>query len=147
MVEKIASGRTQELRQKFEEKYSPYFPDFEEVFLRENHWFRKMSWNAYDSLGKRHLFTPSGCEARIRTWINGFKGRGPTIKRPRINANDDLSEGRDSNPRPSRWQRDVLPTELPSLMVPGLRVELRSTVFQTVAVTTLAIPARFKTCG
>ena len=26
-----------------------------------------------------------------------------------------MSGGRDSNPRPSRWQRDALPTELPPL--------------------------------
>lgn len=28
-----------------------------------------------------------------------------------------ISDGPDSNRRPSRWQRDVLPTELPSLTI------------------------------
>jgi hypothetical protein len=53
------------------------------------------------------------------------------------------------NPRPSRWQRDVLPLNYPRLgaapnvtlelnLVPGLGIAPRSHVFQTRAVTTLA---------
>ena len=43
------------------------------------------------------------------------------------------------NPRPSPWQGDILPLNYHrDILVPGLRIELRSQVFQTRAVTDLA---------
>ena len=56
------------------------------------------------------------------------------------------SGGPDLNRRPSRWQRDVLPTELPPL-VPGPGVAPGSHVFQTRAVTTLATLAILSLVG
>lgn len=44
MVERAVS-RTQELRQKFEEKYRKYFPDFKEVFFRRHDWSRNGRFN------------------------------------------------------------------------------------------------------
>jgi hypothetical protein len=63
----------------------------------------------------------SGCPSRIRTSPNGFKVRCPTTRR-RGNAAATIvaraspgarkwSGRRDSNPRPSPWQGDALPTE------------------------------------
>ena len=53
-----------------------------------------------------------GCPSRIRTSVHGSKVRCPTTRRrgsgPRRR---DWSGRRDSNPRPSPWQGDALPTE------------------------------------
>ena len=56
-----------------------------------------------------------GCPSRIRTSPNGFKVRCPTTRR-RGNGRQGTrakkwSGRRDSNPRPSPWQGDALPTE------------------------------------
>ena len=48
------------------------------------------------------------------------------------------------NSRPFRWQRNALPAELFPRWVPGLGIAPRSHVFQTRAVTTLAILASRK---
>jgi len=45
MVEKTTVGRTQELRQKFEERYEKYFPDFKEAYLSEKNWARGLDWS------------------------------------------------------------------------------------------------------
>ena len=55
----------------------------------------------------------TGCPSRIRTSVHGSKVRCPTTRRRGSGA---LGEGywsgrRDSNPRPSPWQGDALPTE------------------------------------
>ena len=55
----------------------------------------------------------SGCPSRIRTSVHGSKVRCPTTRR-RGSASSRAkkwSGRRDSNPRPSPWQGDALPTE------------------------------------
>ena len=58
-----------------------------------------------------------GCPSRIRTSLHGFKVRCPTARRRgsggpgRRVADEEWSGRRDSNPRPSPWQGDALPTE------------------------------------
>ncbi len=58
-----------------------------------------------------------GCPSRIRTSLHGFKVRCPTTRRRgsggrgRLGADEEWSGRRDSNPRPSPWQGDALPTE------------------------------------
>jgi hypothetical protein len=61
----------------------------------------------------------ASCPARIRTWIDRSKVCCPTVRRPGKKSGK-MSEGRDLNPRPSRWQRDVLPLNYPRdwLLVP-----------------------------
>ena len=72
--------------------------------------------------------TDAGCPSRVRTSVHGFKVRCPTIRRrgsgrrsredpERSPRTRDASRAgkwsgrRDSNPRPSPWQGDALPTE------------------------------------
>src|SRR5829696_1119947 len=59
-----------------------------------------------------------GCPSRIRTSANGSKVRCPTTRRRGSGAGsrsrygeEEWSGRRDSNPRPSPWQGDALPTE------------------------------------
>ena len=54
-----------------------------------------------------------GCPSRIRTSVHGFKVRCPTTRRRGIDPGslESWSGRRDSNPRPSHWQCDALPTE------------------------------------
>jgi hypothetical protein len=58
-----------------------------------------------------------GCPSRIRTSANGSKVRCPTTRRrgsgsgSRTRCGGKWSGRRDSNPRPSPWQGDALPTE------------------------------------
>ena len=64
------------------------------------------------SVARRPRF---GWPSRIRTSVHGFKVRCPTIRRrgngqQRTRAKK-WSGRRDSNPRPSPWQGDALPTE------------------------------------
>ena len=70
--------------------------------------------------GRRDAGRPSecGCPSRIRTSANGSKVRCPTTRRRgresgyRVSApGEEWSGRRDSNPRPSPWQGDALPTE------------------------------------
>ena len=55
----------------------------------------------------------AGCPSRIRTSVHGSKVRCPTTRRRGSGAfgEDEWSGRRDSNPRPSPWQGDALPTE------------------------------------
>ena len=63
----------------------------------------------------------AGCPARIRTSVHGSKVRCPTARRrgsgrtsrdsPAPAGAKKWSGRRDSNPRPSPWQGDALPTE------------------------------------
>ena len=66
-----------------------------------------------DHLGTSPQFRV-GCPSRIRTSVHGFKVRCPTTRRRGIDPGSprDWSGRRDSNPRPSHWQCDALPTEL-----------------------------------
>jgi hypothetical protein len=71
-----------------------------------------------------------GCPSRIRTSANGSKVRCPTARRRGSGAGSDTRDGeewsgrRDSNPRPSPWQGDALPTEpLPLDDRPGCGAE------------------------
>ncbi len=65
-----------------------------------------------------------GCPSRIRTSANGSKVRCPTTRRRGSGAGSrsrvwgEWSGRRDSNPRPSPWQGDALPTEPLPLDVP-----------------------------
>src|SRR6185369_13545080 len=75
--------------------------------------------------GRRRI--DGGCPSRVRTSVHGFKVRCPTIRRrgsgrrsredPGRSRTRDASRAekwsgrRDSNPRPSPWQGDALPTE------------------------------------
>ncbi len=58
-----------------------------------------------------------GCPSRIRTSVHGSKVRCPTTRRrgsgglPGLRRAKKWSGRRDSNPRPSPWQGDALPTE------------------------------------
>ena len=56
-----------------------------------------------------------GCPSRIRTSVHGSKVRCPTTRRrgndPSSPQRREWSGRRDSNPRPSHWQCDALPTE------------------------------------
>ena len=54
-----------------------------------------------------------GCPSRIRTSVHGSKVRCPTARRRGSGAFEARmwSGRRDSNPRPSPWQGDALPTE------------------------------------
>ena len=62
-----------------------------------------------------------GCPSRIRTSVHGSKVRCPTTRRrgsgsfleslPGTSRAEKWSGRRDSNPRPSPWQGDALPTE------------------------------------
>ena len=91
----------------------------------------------------------AGCPSRIRTSVHGFKVRCPTTRRRGIDPGSprDWSGRRDSNPRPSHWQCDALPTEpLPHrvrpLMVPRARFELATPRSSGACSTTGAISAR-----
>ena len=53
----------------------------------------------------------AGCPSRVRTSVHGFKVRCPTTRRRGSGPRDEWSGRRDSNPRPSPWQGDALPTE------------------------------------
>jgi hypothetical protein len=57
----------------------------------------------------------AGCPSRIRTSVHGSKVRCPTTRRrgndPSSPQRREWSGRRDSNPRPSHWQCDALPTE------------------------------------
>ena len=57
----------------------------------------------------------AGCPSRIRTSVHGSKVRCPTTRRrgndPSSPQMREWSGRRDSNPRPSHWQCDALPTE------------------------------------
>ena len=71
-----------------------------------------------------------GCPSRIRTSANGSKVRCPTARRRGSGAGscacdrEEWSGRRDSNPRPSPWQGDALPTEpLPLDDRPGVGAE------------------------
>ena len=72
----------------------------------------------------------SGCPSRIRTSVNGSKVRCPTARRRgsgeilewRKREAREWSGRRDSNPRPSPWQGDALPT---ALRPPGGRCSQR----------------------
>ena len=83
------------------------------------------------------LAPDAGCPSRIRTSVHGSKVRCPTTRRrgsgPRRR---NWSGRRDSNPRPSPWQGDALPTEpLPPedpptrWVVPRARFELATPRF------------------
>lgn len=65
-----------------------------------------------DHLGTSPLFRV-GCPSRIRTSVHGSKVRCPTTRRRGIDPGSRRvwSGRRDSNPRPSHWQCDALPTE------------------------------------
>lgn len=65
-----------------------------------------------DRLGTSPLFRV-GCPSRIRTSVHGSKVRCPTTRRRGIDPGSRRvwSGRRDSNPRPSHWQCDALPTE------------------------------------
>jgi hypothetical protein len=53
-----------------------------------------------------------GCPSRVRTSVHGFKVRCPTTRRRGSGQEEENWSGRrDSNPRPSPWQGDALPTE------------------------------------
>ena len=52
-----------------------------------------------------------GCPSRIRTSVHGSKVRCPTTRRRGKDPRREWSGRRDSNPRPSPWQGDALPTE------------------------------------
>ena len=54
-----------------------------------------------------------GCPSRIRTSVHGSKVRCPTTRRrgSASSRTKKWSGRRDSNPRPSPWQGDALPTE------------------------------------
>ena len=53
-----------------------------------------------------------GCPSRVRTSVHGFKVRCPTTRRRGSGPiSEEWSGRRDSNPRPSPWQGDALPTE------------------------------------
>ena len=71
-----------------------------------------------------------GCPSRIRTSAIGSKVRCPTARRrgsgagPCARSREEWSGRRDSNPRPSPWQGDALPTEpLPLDDRPGYGAE------------------------
>ena len=69
--------------------------------------------------------TDAGCPSRIRTSVHGSKVRCPTTRRRGSGAfgKDEWSGRRDSNPRPSPWQGDALPTEpLPPACYPMIAV-------------------------
>ena len=54
----------------------------------------------------------AGCPSRIRTSVHGSKVRCPTTRRRGSGPHwEEWSGRRDSNPRPSPWQGDALPTE------------------------------------
>ena len=54
----------------------------------------------------------AGCPSRIRTSVHGSKVRCPTTRRRGSGPQgEEWSGRRDSNPRPSPWQGDALPTE------------------------------------
>ena len=54
----------------------------------------------------------AGCPSRIRTSVHGSKVRCPTTRRRGSGRmKEEWSGRRDSNPRPSPWQGDALPTE------------------------------------
>src|SRR6476620_10342555 len=53
----------------------------------------------------------AGCPSRIRTSVHGSKVRCPTARRRGSGPKGNWSGRRDSNPRPSPWQGDALPTE------------------------------------
>jgi hypothetical protein len=53
----------------------------------------------------------AGCPSRIRTSVHGSKVRCPTTRRRGSGPKGIWSGRRDSNPRPSPWQGDALPTE------------------------------------
>ena len=53
----------------------------------------------------------AGCPSRIRTSVHGSKVRCPTTRRRGSGPKGNWSGRRDSNPRPSPWQGDALPTE------------------------------------
>ena len=57
--------------------------------------------------------TDVGCPSRIRTSVHGSKVRCPTTRRrgSASSRTKKWSGRRDSNPRPSPWQGDALPTE------------------------------------
>src|SRR5450759_4565329 len=72
--------------------------------------------------GEPVLAQEIGCPSRIRTSPNGSKVRCPTTRRrgrgsidrlklARVGSVKEWSGRRDSNPRPSPWQGDALPTE------------------------------------
>ena len=67
-----------------------------------------------DHLGTSPQFRV-GCPSRIRTSVHGSKVRCPTTRRrgndPSSPQRREWSGRRDSNPRPSHWQCDALPTE------------------------------------
>ena len=66
----------------------------------------------------------AGCPSRIRTSVHGSKVRCPTTRRRGSGAlrGGKWSGRRDSNPRPSPWQGDALPTEpLPLDVAPPIR--------------------------
>jgi hypothetical protein len=68
-----------------------------------------------------HHVARGGCPSRIRTSVHGSKVRCPTTRRrgsgrcpretPGVPGARKWSGRRDSNPRPSPWQGDALPTE------------------------------------
>ncbi len=91
------------------------------------------------SLTTRARRRAAGCPARIRTSVHGSKVRCPTTRRRGTESAGPSrakkwSGRRDSNPRPSPWQGDALPTEpLPPVasdydasawLVPRVRIEL-----------------------
>src|SRR4029077_11446678 len=53
----------------------------------------------------------AGCPSRIRPSVHGSKVRCPTTRRRGSGPKGNWSGRRDSNPRPSPWQGDALPTE------------------------------------
>jgi hypothetical protein len=61
----------------------------------------------------------AGCPSRVRTSVHGFKVRCPTTRRRGSGPRDEWSGRRDSNPRPSPWQGDALPTEPLPLEIPS----------------------------
>ncbi len=62
--------------------------------------------------GSRVGGSDAGCPSRIRTSVHGSKIRCPTTRRRGSGCQErNWSGRRDSNPRPSPWQGDALPTE------------------------------------
>ena len=73
--------------------------------------------------------TDAGCPSRIRTSVHGSKVRCPTTRRRGSGPiSEEWSGRRDSNPRPSPWQGDALPTEPLPLEIPDHRCGAESQI-------------------
>ncbi len=108
---------------------------------------RAAPWGRFYRQENRCRLVKIGCPSRTRTSPNGSKVRCPTTRRrgrgsicrhkPPSAAKREWSGRRDSNPRPSPWQGDALPTEplpldkpcQPACLVPRARIELATPRF------------------